>query len=135
MKKKMTMAFYQNLGKLFYAVAAADDAIQPIEVETLKNLVKKYWLELDIIEDAFGSDAAYQIEIVFDWLNTQQSLNAKTCFDEFVTYKNEQGHLFTKPVKQLILMTSRAIAASFSGINKSELIFLANLDMELKKLK
>ena len=131
-KKKMTLKFYQNLGKLFYAIAAADEHVKKVEFDKLKELVKKNWLDIDVIEDVYNTDAAYQIEIVFDWLNDHENLNTKACFDDFVNYKNEQKHLFTKPVKQLILKTAGAIAASFSGVNKSELIFLANLDRELK---
>jgi len=133
-RKKMTLKFYQNLGKLFYAIAAADNDVQHAEFDKLKELVKKQWLGLDPIEDAYNTDAAYQIEIVFDWLNNQKKLNTKACFDNFVKYKNQQKHLFTKNVRHLIMKTANSIAASFSGINKSELIMLANLDMELKKL-
>ena len=131
-RKKLTFKFYQNLGKLFYAVAAVDNTVQNTEFEKLKEFVKKQWLELDSTEDVFGTDAAYQIEIVFDWLNNQKSLDVKTCFDDFVDYKNRQKHLFTDPVKKLILKTASAIATSFCSVNKSELIMLANLDMELK---
>lgn len=130
----MTLQFYQNLGKLFYAIAAADKNVQPVEFAKLKELVKKQWLKLDAIDDTFGTDATFQIEIVFDWLNTQGNLNAKACFDDFIVYKNNQNHLFTDTVKHLILKTAHAIAVSFSGVNKSELIFLANLDRELKTI-
>lgn len=133
-RKKMTLKFYQNLGKLFYAIAAADSNVQNAEFDKLKEIVKSRWLEIDSLEDIYSSDAAYQIEIVFDWLNCQENLNIKACFDAFVNYKNKQKHLFTQNVKHLILKTANAIAASFSGVNKSELIMLAKLDMELKKV-
>ena len=89
-KKKMTLKFYQNLGKLFYAIAAADKEVRDEE---------------------------------FD----------KACYNAFTNYKKEQPHLFTANIKKLILKTAHAIAASFSGLNKSELIILAKLDIELKK--
>lgn len=132
-KKKMTLKFYQNLGKLFYAVAATDGNVRPIEIEKLKAFVKKYWLDIDDIEDVFGIDAAYQIEVVFDWLNYDEEMDVNTCYTDFVSYKNEQNHLFTEEVKKLILKTSSAIAHAFSGINKSELMLIAKLDIELKK--
>lgn len=132
-KKKMTLKFYQNLGKLFYAIAAADNHVHKTEFNKLKTLVKKQWLDVDLIEDAYHTDAAYQIEIVFDWLNKEDNLNAQACYDAFVNYKTEQPHLFTESIKKLILSTASAIAYSFSGINKSELIMLAQLDIELKK--
>jgi len=132
-KKKLTIKFYQNLGKLFYAIAASDKVVRDVEFDKLKELVKKLWLDVDELEDPFDTDAAYQIEIVFDWLNREEDLNVKACFNDFFNYKNEQGHLFTKQVNSLIMYTASAIAESFSGKNKSELIILATLSIELNK--
>lgn len=132
-KKKMTLTFYQNLGKLFYAIAASDGNVRPVEFDKLKTLVKKQWLEVDDLEDAFDTDAAYQIEVVFDWLNREEELDFQSCYDDFITYKNDQPHLFTEVVKALILKTASSIAYAFSGINKAELMLLAKLSIELKK--
>jgi hypothetical protein len=129
----MTMQFYRNLGKLFHAIAAADGNVRDIEFDKLKTIVKSQWLAIDDLEDTFGTDAAYQIEVVFDWLNAHDKINVEACYDDFVTYKNSQSHLFTTDVKRLILKTASTIAYAFSGINKSELIMLAKLDIELKK--
>jgi len=132
-KKNKTLKFYQNLGKLFYAIAAADKNVREAEVNKLKGIVKKEWLNIDDIEDEFGTDAAYQVEVVFDWLTKEEDFDAKACYDDFVAYKNDQPYLFTKKVKYLILRTANAIAASFSGMNKSELMLLAKLTIELNK--
>ncbi|HLU51235.1 MAG TPA: hypothetical protein VKZ42_03660 [Flavobacteriaceae bacterium] len=51
--------FYQSLGKLFYAIASVDKVVRKDEVEILKSLVKEKWLDLDDVEDEFGTDAAY----------------------------------------------------------------------------
>jgi len=132
--KNLNIHFYQNLGKLFYAMAASDNTVREEEFTVLKEIVKSQWLDIDPIEDDFNTDAAYQIEVVFDWLNNQDDLNATSCFNDFIAYKNEQKHFFTDKIKQLILKTARAIASSFSGINKSELIMLAKLNIELNKI-
>ena len=132
-EKKMTLKFYQNLGKLFYAIAAVDKQVRDEEFDKLKELVKKHWLEVDSIEDSYLTDAAFQIEFVFDWLFKEENLNTKSCYNAFLNYKNEQPHLFTDSIKKLILKTAGAIAASFSGVNKSELIILAQLDIDLRK--
>ncbi len=131
--RKMTLKFYQNLGKLFYAVAAADNHVNEAEIKKLNDIVKKEWLSLDGLEDPFGTDAAYQIEVVFDWLYNDEKLNTKQCYDDFVSYKNDQKQLFTTQAKQLIFKTASAISESFSGKNKSELILLAKLKIELNK--
>tara|TARA_R110000868_G_scaffold342697_2_gene603597 strand:+ start:3512 stop:3925 length:414 start_codon:yes stop_codon:yes gene_type:complete len=132
--KELILKFYQNLGKLFYAIAKADNRVHAIELNKLKELVKTHWLTLNPAEAVYSKDAAYQMEIMFSWLNTQETVDAKTCFDDFVNYKNNEKHLFTTHVKHLILKTARMIATSFSGINKSELIMLAKLNMELKNI-
>lgn len=134
-KNQMTLQLYQNLGKLFYAIAAVDKKVREEEINKLKEIVKKEWLAIDEIEDPFGADAAYKIEVVFNWLYYDDELNVKACYDDFVNYKNSHKHLFTKKVNQLTLKTASAIAESFSSKNKSELMLLAKLNIELNKEK
>ena len=62
--KNLNIKFYQNLGKLFYAIAAVDKNAREEEYNKLKEIVKSEWLAVDEIEDDFHTDAAYQIEIV-----------------------------------------------------------------------
>jgi hypothetical protein len=119
--------FYQSLGKLFYAIAAADKVIKPEEIEALESLVKKEWLEVDAYQDQFGSDAAYQIEITFDWLAQNQML-ASEAFEDFADYKKLNDNKFDNSLNQLILKTAEKIASSFAGKNKSELIMLSKLE-------
>lgn len=121
--------FYQSLGKLFYAIASVDKVVRKDEVEILKSLVKEKWLDLDDVEDEFGTDAAYQIEIVFDWL-LNQDVKSETAYFQFKEFYNQQSELFSTKVKQLIWETSESIAAAFSGKNKAE----ENLLMDLKSL-
>ena len=130
---KLEIEFYQNLGKLFYAIAASDKIVRKEEIKTLIELVKSKWLALDDFEDEFQVDAAYQIETVFDWLDCEGGLKTDSCFKEFKSFKKENESLFNDKRKQLIWMTSNAIANSFSGKNKSELIILAKLKILLKK--
>ncbi len=123
---KLQLLFYQKMGELFYAIAAADNVVRKEEYNTLKKIVAEQWKKLDSFEDSFGTDAAYQIEVVFDWFDYEQ-LDAKDCFDSFADYKNENPRLFSTARKELIWKTATAIATSFSGTNKSELIMLAKL--------
>lgn len=127
----LTLKFYQKLGKLFYAVAAVDKEVRDTEIIKLKECVRKLWLDVDDLEDSFGTDAAYQIEIVFDWLHSDNELNSKACYDDFVNFKNNHKDLFSKNIKRRILQTANAIAESFSGKNKSELILLTKLTNDL----
>ena len=129
---KTTETFYHNLGKLFYAVAFADKTVRKEEVETLREYVKKHWLSYDDLKDVFDSDAAHLIEIVFEGVQAFEE-TSKDMLDAFVSYKNQQPHLFTEKVNQLIIETSKAIAYSYAGINKSELVIISQLEIELNR--
>ena len=129
----LEIQFYQSLGKLFYAIAASDKIVREAEVETLIELVKSEWVPMDDFEDEYQVDAAYQIETVFDWLDCEGGLSVDSCFDEFKLFKKENESLFIEKRKQLIWKTCNAIANSFSGKNKSEIIILARLKMILKE--
>lgn len=125
------ISFYQSLGKLFFSIAAADKKVRPKEIEVLKEEVKKNWLPLEDTKDIGNSDAAYQIEIVFDWLY-ENDASSKNCYQEFVSFKNAHHSLFTKPIIDMILKTSAGIGHAFNSHNKAELIRLAQLEMDLK---
>ncbi len=124
---QMQTKFYQNLGKLFYAVAAADKVVSEQEVDRLKEIIRAEWLALDDVTDDFGTDAAYQIEIVFDWL-LEQNTDAESCIESFKSFIEEHPSLFTNQVKEMIWKTVNSIASTFSGKNKSELIMINKIN-------
>ncbi|OIQ36998.1 MAG: hypothetical protein BM563_09650 [Bacteroidetes bacterium MedPE-SWsnd-G1] len=110
---------YQNLGKLFFAVAAADNVVRDEEFNALSNLIVSHWRDLDDVKDDFGTDASYQIEIVFEWLK-EQFLDAETCFQQFVDFKSDHESLFNSKINRTIWRTVLTIADSFHGTNKDE---------------
>lgn len=130
-QKSLSTQAYQHIGYLFYAVAAVDKIIDDKEIETLKGLVKEHWVNIDSTSDVFGSDAAYQIEIVFDWLE-EADWESDTCFYKFEGYYKNHSTLFTEDIKSLIIKTAMSIAESYAGKNKSELIILAKIEALLK---
>lgn len=129
--EKPQLLFYQKMGELFYAIAAADKVVRKEEYDALKKMVLDKWKNLDDYEDPFHTDAAYQIEVVFDWFDYEQ-LDANDCFDSFADYKKENPKLFTKERMDLIWETADTIANSFAGKNKSERIMLNKLKAVLK---
>lgn len=130
--QKEEISFYQSLGKLFYAIAASDKIVRVAEYEALRELVTSKWKPLDDYEDEFHTDAALQIEIVFDWLD-YKSLNADECFKDFAAFKRENNDLFSDKRKKLIWETANVISNSFAGKNKSEIIMLTKLKMVLEE--
>jgi len=131
---KTILRFYQLLGKIFYAAAAADKMLNKEELEALRNSVKKEWLALDHTFDEFGTDSAYQIQIVFDWLSDKQADPGKAIHSLRV-FKEKYPEIFTERVKQMILETACAISTSFATENKSELLFLGRLERVLEDSK
>lgn len=122
--------FYRNLGKLFYAIAAADKTVREEEINTLKQIVNTEWLILDGVKDKSEVDAMRQIKITFNQLS-KQSQHPDDCMADFKSFKKSHEHLFTDNVKQLIWKTANAMASSFSGKNKTELILLTELGIIL----
>lgn len=134
MKIREAREFYENLGKAFYAVAAADRVVRQEEKDALKKLVEQKWTGLEESVDEFGTDASFQIEIMVDWLESHK-LSANEAFEEFHEYRQSHGEYFTEPVKELTFRTAEAIADSFSGKNKSELVMLYRLKSILSNSK
>jgi hypothetical protein len=127
-KNKIGKEFYQNLGKLFYAVAIADHSVHVNEIDRLKEVVRNHWLKLEDSIDEFGTDAAFQIETVFDWL-LEYEKDGEECYEAFERYYTDHKELFNAEVKNLTMTTARSIAASFYGSNKAELIVLGRLQL------
>tara|TARA_R100000988_G_C3970716_1_gene151317 strand:+ start:114 stop:518 length:405 start_codon:yes stop_codon:yes gene_type:complete len=133
MEKNSTpeLLFYQKIGELFYAIAASDKIVRKSEYETLTTMVEEEWKSLDAYKDKFGTDAAYQIAIVFEWFDYEQ-IDAQDCYNDFEEYYKEHKKLFYDKRKELILRTAQKIADAFSGTNKSELIMLSKLELLFK---
>jgi len=124
--EKIGNEFYQSLGKLFYYVAIADHQVRPIEIKRLRKYVRQHWLDVDDVEDEFHTDAAYQIEIVFDWLNGEEK-DGEEYFKEFKEFYKEHHEKFPENVKELIVETAESIAKSFAGKNRSEMLAIFKL--------
>ena len=120
------LLFYQKLGELFYAIAASDKVVRESEYKMLSQLVEKKWKQQDEYTDQFGTDAAYQIAIVFEWFDYER-MEADVCFESFADYYKKNKNLFYGTRKALIMNTVINIAEAFSGTNKSELIMITKL--------
>lgn len=131
-KEETMIAFYQLLGRVFYAAAQADGVIRDEEVAMLKTIVKDVWLDFEDALDTFGTDAGYQIEIVFDHLLKNDG-SIVNIISEVKDFKKIHSSIFSKKVVELIMSTSYRIVSSFAKRNKSELVFLSQLRAVLEK--
>lgn len=124
---------YQQIGKLFFAVAFADRKIHPNEVQKLQETYRKAWLHKDHTEDEYGEEATHQIEIVFDYLlEEHDEIDCLDILEEFEEFKIAHPSFFTPSLKKRILSSAVAIADSYAGVNKSELTTIAKIKEILK---
>lgn len=128
--REVTIKFYQQLGKIFYAAAVADKVVRREELEALRAIVRSEWLGFDQTFDEFGTDSAYQIEIVFDWLDDEKE-TAVDAMNSLEAFKKDHPSFFTPLVNELILKTAKVIMSSFHGTNRSELLVLSQLEAVL----
>lgn len=109
----------------------ADHSVHMKELEKLNEVVRDHWLNVDDIEDEYGTDAAFQISTVFDWL-LEYAKEGEEIYEEFEQFYTDHKVLFSPEVKSLTMSTSRAIASAFAGSNKAELILLGRLELLFK---
>lgn len=129
----LTLQFYKNLGKLFYAIAAVDKNVRAEEISTVKGLVQQYWVQIAEEKDVTEGAIKSAILDTFNQLCTAKDNQAEDCYNCFINFKKQNESLFTDTINSLILKTTNEISTSFSGQNKSELMMLAKLNIELKK--
>lgn len=127
------LSFYQLLGRVFFAAAQADGVIREEEQEALKKCVRELWLDVDHTFDAFHTDTAYQIEIVFDYLLKEGGQPTEEVLNELKAFKSEHGSLFSPGIVDLIMETTNEIVSSFAQSNKSEVVYLTQLHFILRK--
>lgn len=119
---------YEQLGNLFYSIAAADKRITREEVNKLQDTVSKYWLPLEKSRDNFGTDAAHYINITFDYLLEEMPASAEA-YERFEAFYKDNPKLFTDLIRLVAMDTARDIACSYSQLNKAEAIALAKLEI------
>jgi hypothetical protein len=127
-------AFYQKLGYLFYSIAHSDRRVSGEELTTLQQIIGEDWMSLDDQRDAYGSDTAFQIHIIFDFLR-EKEYDSESAYNVFTRYFKEHMHLFSDDVIDRIFHSANRIADSLNGRNKSELRALARLHLLLGKEK
>ena len=123
---------YPKLGHLFYAVAIADGTIEKAEIKKLEETVKERWLKVAGSHDEFGSNAAFQIISVFDWLAAEQ-MDGDKAYDLFVAFFKKNLEWIDTEMKQNILQTAVDISIAFRGENKVEHIFMESFKKLLNK--
>lgn len=122
--------FYKELGRLLYAIAAADGKVSDKEVRELKRIVSEQLVPQEASTDHFGTDQAYVTEFEFEVL-AERGASAEEAFDSFIAYMSRHKTDLEQERKQLIYRSADAVAHAFHGVGKAELPLLIELHKHL----
>lgn len=124
--------FYMELGRLLYAIAAADGVVAEAEIAALKRVVKEELVPQHNGTDHFGSDQAFITEFEFDVL-AERNATAEGAFDSFTTYMARHHHDLSTERKALIYRAADAVATAFHGVDKKQVPYLEELHRHLEQ--
>lgn len=122
--------FYKELGKLLYAIAAADGKIHPAEIAKFRKVISEEIVPVEASHDQFGTDNAYYAEFEFETL-ADKDFPAADAYHSFVLYLKEYSEKIDPVLKSLCLSAAEKVAAANQGINKKESQYLADLSKQL----
>lgn len=122
--------FYSEVGKLLYAIAAADGRVDRKEYEKLRDIVKEKLVPQENSTDQFGTDAAYYAEIEFDIL-MDQTPSATSCFHSFCDYVEAHHTAFDNHHKDMVMEMVKEIAQVYHGIDTKEKELIKQLKKRL----
>lgn len=124
--------FYKELGRLLYAIAAADGRIQRKERGTLRWVVKDLLVPVESGTDHHGTDTAYITEFEFDVLAERQATSDEA-FDSFIAYMAGHHHDLGEERRELVLTCAEAVAHAWHGVGAKELPLLIELNRHLRQ--
>lgn len=122
--------FYKELGRLLYAIAAADGRVTEKEVATLKRIVSEQLVPQEVATDHFGTDQAYITEFEFDVLS-DRGASVEGAFDSFIAYMARHKNELPPGRRKLIFKAAEAVAEAFHGVNRHELPLIKELHKHL----
>jgi uncharacterized tellurite resistance protein B-like protein len=122
--------FYKELGRLLYAIAAADGKVSDKEVRTLKRIVSEQLVPQEVATDHFGTDQAYVTEFEFEVLADREA-SVQGAFDSFIAYMARHKQDLNAGRRELIYRCADAVARAFHGVGRAELPLLRELHKHL----
>lgn len=127
----MSKKFYVELGKLFYAIAAADGKIRPQEVQELKKIIRDDLVPMEDGHDRFGTDHAFLAEFEFEVL-ADKGIRPEAAYKSFLAYIKENNKHIDAQMRAKAVSIAEKIATSYRGINEPEKKLLEDLRKHLQ---
>ena len=111
--------FYIEYGRVLYAVAMADGAVQARERETLIKLVERELVPLEEATDEFGSQLAYYVEFAFE-AQDEWKKDSKGTMDGFFDALTKHEILVPEPVRKVCIHILEKVAGAYGGTVEEE---------------
>lgn len=124
--------FYKELGRMLYAIAAADGRVSPAEVRRLHEVVGRVLVPAEPATDKCGTDQAWITEFEFDVL-AEQGADPQGEFDSFIAYLSQHRREVSADLRGTVKMAAEAVARAFQGVSRKEQPFLDALARELDR--
>lgn len=126
--------FYKELGKLLYAIAAADNNISDAERKSLGKEITERLLHKERSTDSYGTSKAWDTQFSFE-TTEDQGATADEAFHEFLGYIKSYKNELSEDEVDICLKLADHIADSYHHINKKENKLLAQLRQSLMQMR
>lgn len=126
--------FYKELGKLLYAIAAADNTITDAERKSLGKEITERLLHKERASDSYGTSKAWDTQFSFE-TTEDQGTSADEAFDDFLSYIKAYKNELSEDEVDICLKLADHIADSYHHINKKENKLLAQLRQSLMQMR
>ena len=121
-----TALFYQELGKLLYAMAMSDNTITKEEKEQVSKEIAERLLHKEIDVDQFGSNEAWITQFSFD-TSEEAGENAEEAFEEFLSFVKQYRNQLSPQEIDICYKLSEHVANAYRHVNKKESNILRTL--------
>lgn len=129
----LSKEFYVEYGKVLYALAMADGAVQEKERQALVKLIQKELVPLEDGTDEFGSQLAYYTEFAFE-AQDELRKSTKNAIDNFFEAINKQSIIVPDKVKKVCVAILEKVADAHAGIDEEELLLIEDFKERLYEL-
>ena len=123
--------YYKELGKLVYAVAAADGAIQEEEREKLHQFVLKELAYHESSADSSGMNQAFYVDFEFDDAE-QKHLSGNEIIKSFSRFVHNNFEYNDVALINISLKLLETVALAYSKRNEKNII--DNVRLEMKEI-
>lgn len=125
--------FYEELGKLLYAIAKSDGEIKPKEIKNLHEIVKKVLVPFEDSVDEYGTDRAFYSDFMFE-IEDEQFTSVEDAFTSFTEFMQENSSAFDEELRRTCLRVVEELAHAYRGTNKKEQPLIEELKKQLHHL-